>query len=86
MKRTTADLIEELEAEAGTFTNAALVVGFESTTVFVFSTDDYRLDKLDGLVRNGGEPIGIFGIDLSHGLLNLHRRTLDEYANASWAA
>jgi DNA helicase HerA-like ATPase len=83
--RSTADLIEELDREAGNFTRAALVVGFENTTTYVFSTDENRLDALNDLVRNGGEPIGLFGIDLSHGLLNVHHRTLDEYADASWA-
>ena len=82
--RTTADLIAELDAEANNFTKAALVVGLESTTMFVFSTDENRLDKLDGLVRNGGEPIGMFGIDISHGL-NAHHRCLEEYAEESWA-
>jgi hypothetical protein len=83
--RTTDDLIAELDEEAGNFTSAALVVGFENTTTYVFSTDEHRLDTLNDLVRNGGEPIGLFGIDLSHGMLNIHHRTLDEYADASWA-
>jgi hypothetical protein len=60
-------------------------VGFEETTTYVFSTDADRLDRLDELVRNGGEPIGLFGIDMHHGLLTVHHRTLDEYATESWA-
>jgi hypothetical protein len=85
MSRTTVDLIDELDIEAANFTKAALVVGFEHTTLYVFSTDENRLSRLDELIRNGGEPIGLFGIDLSHGLLSIHCRTLDEYADTSWA-
>jgi hypothetical protein len=85
MKRTTVDLIEELDTEADNFTMAALVVGFENTTMYVFSTEADRLDRLDELVRNGGEPIGMFGIDMHHGLLSVHHRTLDECASESWA-
>jgi hypothetical protein len=52
--RSTADLIDEVEAEATNFTNAAIVVAFEDTTVYVFATDEDRLDKLNNAVESGG--------------------------------
>jgi hypothetical protein len=57
--RTTIDLIHELETEAHRFTNAALAVGFEKTTTFVFADDAKRQGKLDEAVRVGGEPAGV---------------------------
>jgi hypothetical protein len=47
MNRSTVDLIKELEHEAGNFTEVALAIGFESTTIFVFSGDPNRQRSLD---------------------------------------
>jgi hypothetical protein len=58
-RRTTVDLIEELEDAAKGFTGAALAVGFAETTEFVMSCDDRPIEKLNAMVRRGGEPIGI---------------------------
>jgi hypothetical protein len=85
MKRNTVDLIEELDGEAGNFTNAALVVGFDDRTAYVFSNDENRLTKLNDMIQSGGEPIGLFGIDMHHGLLSIHHRLLAEHAEESWA-
>jgi hypothetical protein len=63
MNRSTVDLIEELEQEAGDFTEVALAGGFESSTIFVFSSDADRQQKLYDAVIQGGEPIGFFGYD-----------------------
>ena len=83
-KRTTVDLIEELDHEAGNFTRAALAVGFEHTTIYVFATDDERLDKLNRAVEAGGEPIGLVGWDMHHSLLTVQARPLEEYAGEDW--
>jgi hypothetical protein len=42
--RTTVDLISELEAERDKFFAVALVVGYESSTTFVFA-DDAKVAK-----------------------------------------
>ena len=84
MNRTTIDLIEELEAEKDNFTNAALAVGFESTTIFIFATEADKLDKLNLTVKAGGEPVGLLGVDMHNGLLSIQQRPLQEYAKEEW--
>jgi len=84
MNRTTIDLIEELEAEKNSFTNVALAIGFESTTIFIFATEADKLDKLNRAVEAGGEPVGLLGIDMHNGLLSIHQRPLQEYAEEEW--
>jgi hypothetical protein len=84
MNRTTVDLIEELEAEKNNFTNVALAVGFESTTIFIFATEADKLDKLNLAVKAGGEPFGLLGIDMHNGLLSIQQRPLQEYAEEEW--
>lgn len=84
MNRTTVDLIEELEGEKSNFTNAALAVGFQSTTIFIFATEADKLDKLNLAVKAGGEPVGLLGIDMHNGLLSIQQRPLQEYAEEEW--
>ena len=88
MSRSTMDLIAELELEAAehNFSMLGVAVGFEERTEFVFSCDDDRLEKLNELVRNGGEPIGLVGFresDLS-GTAAFYCRPLAECANEEW--
>jgi hypothetical protein len=82
--RTTADLIQELDEEAGNFTGVALVVGFEATTTFVFAGKPNRLEKLNDAVSAGGEPVALIGYDLHHGLLTAQARALMEHAGEEW--
>jgi hypothetical protein len=84
MNRSTIDLIRELEQEAGNFTEVALAVGFESTTIFVFSSDHNRQQKLDDAVVQGGEPIGFIGYDFHNKLLSVQTRAVDEHADEEW--
>jgi hypothetical protein len=76
--RTTADLIGELDQEAGNFTGAALVVVEPDATIFVFANDPARLGKLhDALTAGGGEPVGILAFDVrDDGLLTVRPRVL----------
>jgi hypothetical protein len=83
MNRSTIDLIKELEQEAGNFTEVALAVGFESTTIFVFSSDPDRQQKLDDAVIQGGEPIGFFGYDFHNKLLSVQTRAVAD-ADEEW--
>ena len=83
--RTTPELIQELEEEAKNFTMAAIAVGFESTTVFVFANDPNRLEKLNDAIRAGGEPVGLLAFNLFEGQLAVHSRPLAEYAEETWA-
>ena len=57
--RTTAEVIAELETEAERFTHVALAVGFENTTLFIMSGEDRKISKLNQMIEQGGEPIGL---------------------------
>ena len=56
--RTTKDLIMELEENAKGYAVAALVIGFESTTIFVMADDPNRFQLLNETIALGGEPVG----------------------------
>ncbi|MBI2815965.1 MAG: hypothetical protein HYX72_03400 [Acidobacteria bacterium] len=85
MGRTTRDLIEELQAEAPKFKVVIIAVGFEKRSECVFNSDEHPLQKLNGLVEAGGEPIGLIGFrdDGEHG--TVYCRTFAEYAVEQWA-
>ena len=78
--RTTRDLVNELRGAAGEVLIAALVVGFDNHTEFVWSTDAEPLEKLDTLVSAGGEPVGI----ITHDEQGTHARPLIEYQGEEW--
>ena len=84
-RRTTKDLIAELDANAEGYKLALLIVGFEHTTVFIRSTHLYRLKALNDAVQNGEEPIGwaraLDGSDSTRIEFGL----LTEYQNEPWA-
>src|SRR5215213_11490949 len=58
-RRTTADLVAELHSTAARHDRAALVVGFDDRTEFVWANDPDALGALNGHVRNGGDPLGV---------------------------
>jgi hypothetical protein len=60
--RTVEELIAELDDIALTVDKAAIVVGFETTTIFVWSDKADRLSHLTEAVKSGGMPIGYAGI------------------------
>jgi hypothetical protein len=82
--RTTAELIEELDAEATKFTHVLLAVGFEHTTIFVRADDPNRLNALNDAVSAGGEPVGLIGVSIADGRASFSRRALQEYAHEEW--
>lgn len=80
--RTTADLINELEAEAAHHTEVALAVGFENTSLFIISGEDHNLSNLNEMVTEGGEPVGFLAYDSDgNGHLTFKCRPLKEYAD-----
>jgi|GEM_PF-2425830 len=98
MKRTAADLIAELNAEAQNFQLVALCVGFANSTTFVFSNDPQRLGKLHDAMLAGGEPIGLVALNQTEDKsptqkgtftqvneFRLFTRPLEEYAGDDWA-
>jgi hypothetical protein len=82
--RTTADLIQELDEEAAKFFACAIAVGFESTTTFVFSHEENRIERLNDAVAHGGEPVGLIGVVKGEGKVTLCRKPLQEYAGEGW--
>ena len=92
MERQPKDLINEMTREAMKFTSIGIAVGFESTTNFVWDYDEKKLETLERLIEDGGEPIGLIAYIVSdipgstHANLRFHSRVFAEYTGESWAA
>ena len=82
--RSSRDLIVELNSEAEQFTAVAIAVGFPQHTEFVFSGDEGSVTRLDELVRDGGDPVGLLRIVISEALLQVDARPFTEYADETW--
>jgi len=84
-RRTTADLVAELHEAAADRSHAALVVGFDYRTEFVWADDPDALDVLNEHVQNGGDPLGlVMGYADGEGSTAVHARPLAEYEGAEW--
>jgi len=84
-RRTTADLVAELKEAAADRSHAALVVGFDHRTEFVWADDPDALHVLNALVENGGDPLGLVtGYDDGEGATAVHARPLAEYEGEEW--
>ena len=62
--RTPADYLHELFGEARQADFAAIVVGYEAETRFVWSSSEDPASRLDALLRSGGKPVAILGADI----------------------
>ena len=84
-RRTTADLVAELHEVATDCSDAALVVGFDYRTEFVWASDPDALEVLNAHMENGGGPLGLV---TSHndgeGATSVYARPLAEYELAEW--
>ena len=83
--RKTADLVNEMLAEAKKTWLVAIAVGFEDDTRFVFSTTPRPLDELNIMVKSGGSPVGLLRFEKEGNEIQGSYRPFDEYANAAWA-
>ena len=83
--RKTADLINEMLAEAKTAWMVAIAVGFESETRFVFSTTPRPLEELNRLVKAGGSPVGLLRFEREGTAVQGSYRPFEEYADIAWA-
>jgi hypothetical protein len=81
--RTAIDLIQELNRESQAAVHCVLVVGFQSTTLFVCASDDNPLQNLNSMIQQGGEPVGFIRVIGEPGTLILESRPLHEYADDS---
>ena len=86
VRRTTADLVAELQEAATDQDRAALVVGFDYRTEFVWASDPNALNVLNAHVQNGGDPLGFVtgDHDNAEGATNVRARPLAEYEGAEW--
>lgn len=90
-KRTTKDVIAELNEDDGRFLVKALAVGFENSTTFIADDESNQLEKLNAAVASGGEPIGFVAIaktpmQTGHGeRIHFCTRPLTEYEKEPWA-
>jgi hypothetical protein len=83
-KRSTRDLIDELDAESVRSMLAAIGVGFATKTSFVFVADVNRLLLLTALVRNKGMPLGIVGLRHTAEGARFYCRPFREFAGVTW--
>jgi hypothetical protein len=84
-RRTTADLVAELHEAALDRSHAALVVGFDHRTEFVWANDPDALGVLNEHVQNGGDPLGLLtGHHDGVGSTSVQARPLAEYQEAEW--
>jgi hypothetical protein len=85
VRRTTADLVAELHEAATDRSHAALVVGFDHRTEFVWANDPDALHVLNAHVQNGGDPLGLVtSHDDGDGSTNVRARPLAEYEDEEW--
>jgi hypothetical protein len=83
-RRTTADLVAELHEFAARNDRAALIVGFDDRTEFVWASDPNPLLLLNAHVQNGGDPLGVVTGRDHDGVTNVRARPLAEYEDAEW--
>ena len=60
----TGDYLEKLFNEARQADFAAIVVGYEQETRFIWSAGDDPAAKLEALLESGGRPFAILGADI----------------------
>jgi hypothetical protein len=85
VRRTTADLVAELHETAATNDRAALVVGFDDRTEFVWASDPDALLSLNTHVRNGGDPLGVVtGQSQGERSVSVRATPLAEYEGTEW--
>ena len=82
--RKTSDLVNEMRQQAKKAWLAAIVVGFETETKFVFSSDRTPLQNLNQLVKNGGSPLGLLRFEKEGTKVQGSYRAFSEYASEAW--
>ena len=83
--RNTADLVNEMLKEAKTAWLAAIAVGFENDTKFVFSSERQPLADLNRLIGQGGSPVGLLRFERDGTQVQGSYRPFEEYATQDWA-
>ena len=82
--RTAADYLDELLGEARQADFAAIVVGYEEETRFVWSTSDDPEARLEALLSSGGKPVAMLGADLIGNAFIYRLNPFPEYEDDPW--
>lgn len=78
--RAIKELITELEENAKGHNSTALIIGFESSTIFVKADDPNRLQLLEQAIAFGGEPVGWYRLKAGE----LEMGVLQDYSDEEW--
>jgi len=82
--RTPADYLNALLQEARQADFAAIVVGYEEETCFVWSAGEDPAARLKALLRSGGKPFAILGADIVGNAFIYRLNPFPEYEEAIW--
>ena len=82
--RTPADYLQELFGEAKRADFAAIVVGYELETRFIWSTNDDPAARLEALLSSGGKPVAILGADIVGNAFIYRLNPFPEYEDDTW--
>lgn len=84
LMRNSADLVNEMLAEAKTAWLVAIAIGFSDDTKFVFSSGKQPLADLNRMIRDGGSPVGLLRFDKDNEEIQGSYRPFTEYADQEW--
>jgi hypothetical protein len=82
--RTPADYLDELFGEAKRADFAAIVVGYDLETRFIWSTNDDPATRLEALLSSGGKPVAILGADIVGNAFIYRLNPFPEYEEDVW--
>ncbi len=82
--RTLVDYLNALVQEASQADFAAIVVGYEEETRFVWSAGDDPAARLKALLRSGGKPFAIMGADIVGNAFIYRLNPFPEYEDEKW--
>jgi hypothetical protein len=82
--RTPADYLNALLQEARQADFAAIVVGYEEETSFVWSASDDAAARLKALLCSGGRPFAILGADIVGNAFIYRLVPFREYEDETW--
>lgn len=78
--RSTVELIAELDQETSEHSVVALVVGFENSSIMIFTKQADRLQVLNDAIEQGGHPLGLVASDLKDGVVTFLHRVYPEHS------
>jgi hypothetical protein len=80
----TQEIIDQFAQMAEGSFQSALIVGFEAETKYVFKDDPNQVAKLDALILQGGQPIGVIRLNKDGRRLNCSISVFEEWEGQDW--